>query len=248
MDLKYTVIIPARYESTRLPGKPVADICGKPMIQRVYEQAMLSNAERVIVASDSPQVSNAVLGFHGEVYGTGVECNSGTERVAEVAKQLNLYDDDIIVNLQGDEPLMPPENIHQVAELLACSSAPMATLYRQGDTPQGYTDPNVVKLVRDNTGNALYFSRQPIPHKGDREYPRYLHHVGIYAYRVDFLKMFVKMRPSELEIMESLEQLRVLQKGIKIATAEALKYPGVGVDTEADLNLVRSIVDENEHS
>ncbi|OSN01508.1 MULTISPECIES: 3-deoxy-manno-octulosonate cytidylyltransferase [Lonsdalea] len=244
--MTFTVIIPARFASSRLPGKPLADINGKPMVIHVMERAQESGAERVIVATDHPDVEQVVRQAGGEVCLTRPDHNSGTERLAEVIERYRLPDDEIIVNIQGDEPMIPPVIVRQVAENLAGSRAGMATLAVPIVGREDVFNPNAVKVVRDAAGYALYFSRAPIP--WDRERfaqskenvgDHFLRHIGIYAYRAGFVRRYVSWAPSELEKIELLEQLRVLWYGEKIHVDVAKAIPSVGVDTPEDLERVR---------
>jgi 3-deoxy-manno-octulosonate cytidylyltransferase (CMP-KDO synthetase) len=251
--VSFHVIIPARYASTRLPGKPLLLIGDKPMLQHVYERALACGAASVVVATDDMRVADAVAEFGGEVCLTAAHHQSGTERLAETAQQLQLPDDAIVVNLQGDEPLMPPELLHQVAALLQGDhGADMATLCTRIHTAAELFDPHVVKVISDRHGKALYFSRAVIPWDRDafavttEELPAsavHFRHLGIYAYRVGYLKSYVTLEPCELERMESLEQLRVLWHGGAIQVAEASRVPGPGVDTAADLQRVRELLE-----
>ncbi|MEH2920224.1 3-deoxy-manno-octulosonate cytidylyltransferase [Samsonia erythrinae] len=244
--MKFNVIIPARFASSRLPGKPLADINGKPMIVHVMARAQESGAQRIIVATDHPDVEAAVRQAGGEVCLTRADHNSGTERLAEVIERYGFADDEVIVNVQGDEPLIPSVIIHQVAENLAASSAGMATLAVPIDTPEEAFNPNAVKVVTDAEGYALYFSRATIPWERER-FARsketigdhFLRHIGIYAYRAGFVRRYVSWAPSQLEQIELLEQLRVLWYGEKIHVAVAKAVPSVGVDTPEDLARVR---------
>ncbi|UVO10104.1 3-deoxy-manno-octulosonate cytidylyltransferase [Pectobacterium polonicum] len=247
--MTFTVIIPARFASSRLPGKPLADINGKPMVVHVMERALESGAQRVIVATDHPDVEAAVRQAGGEVCLTRADHNSGTERLAEVIEQYGFTDEDIIVNVQGDEPLIPSVIIRQVAENLAASKAGMATLTVPIETSEEAFNPNAVKVVTDAEGYALYFSRATIP--WDRERfaqskeaigDHFLRHIGIYAYRAGFVRRYVTWAPSQLEQIELLEQLRVLWYGEKIHVAVAKAVPSVGVDTPEDLARVRQIM------
>ncbi|MBN3206635.1 3-deoxy-manno-octulosonate cytidylyltransferase [Pectobacterium brasiliense] len=247
--MTFTVIIPARFASSRLPGKPLADINGKPMVVHVMERALESGAQRVIVATDHPDVEAAVQQAGGEVCLTRADHNSGTERLAEVIERYGFTDDDIIVNVQGDEPLIPSVIIRQVAENLAASKAGMATLAVPIETSEEAFNPNAVKVVTDAEGYALYFSRATIP--WDRERfaqsketigDRFLRHIGIYAYRAGFVRRYVSWAPSQLEQIELLEQLRVLWYGEKIHVAVAKAIPSVGVDTPEDLARVRQVM------
>ncbi|WP_339387963.1 3-deoxy-manno-octulosonate cytidylyltransferase [Vibrio caribbeanicus] len=246
--MAFTVVIPARYQSSRLPGKPLADIGGKTMVQRVYEQALLSGAESVIIATDDVRVENAVKKFGGQLCMTSSKHESGTERLAEVVENMAIPDDHIVVNVQGDEPLIPPSNIAQVAENLAKSLAPMSTLAVEIENKDEVFNPNVVKVVRDEACHALYFSRASIP--WDREnFPEIssssnplLRHIGIYAYRAGFINKYVSWQTSPLEQIECLEQLRVLYYGEKIHVDIARECPPAGVDTPEDLEIVRRLV------
>ncbi|PQQ28056.1 3-deoxy-manno-octulosonate cytidylyltransferase [Photorhabdus hindustanensis] len=249
----FTVIIPARFASTRLPGKPLADIHGKPMIIRVMERAKRSGAKRVIVATDNHDVVDAVVAAGGEVCLTNENHHSGTERLAEVIDKYQFADDEIIVNVQGDEPLIPEEIIKQVAENLAGCKAGMATLAVQIHDAEEAFNPNAVKVVMDKQGYALYFSRATIPWERDRFMQsretigdNFLRHIGIYAYRAGFIRRYVQWEPSPLEQIEMLEQLRVLWYGEKIHVGIASKAPAVGVDTPEDLIAVRKMFIETD--
>lgn len=244
--MSFVVIIPARYASTRLPGKPLKDINGKPMIVHVLERARESGAGRIIVATDNDQVARAVEAAGGEVCMTRADHHSGTERLAEVIEKCDFSDDTIIVNVQGDEPMIPPVIIRQVAENLAQSLAGMATLAVPIDCAEEAFNPNAVKVVIDAQGYALYFSRATIPWDRDRfAHSRktigdcFLRHIGIYGYRAGFIRQYIRWEPSQLEEIEMLEQLRVLWNGEKIHVAVAKEVPGIGVDTQEDLELVR---------
>jgi len=250
--LSFHVIIPARYASTRLPAKPLLDIGGKPMLQHVYERAQRSGAASVTVATDDARIEAAVMAFGGAVCLTSAHHQSGTERLAEAATQLGLKGDDIVVNLQGDEPLMPPKLLRQVAQILEGDhGADMSTLCTRIHTAAELFDPHVVKVVMDRQGNALYFSRAVIPWDRDafavttEELPEkaiHYRHLGLYAYRVGFLEEYVTKSACDLERMESLEQLRVLWHGGRIHVAEAEEMPGPGVDTAEDLERVRALL------
>jgi len=251
--VKFTVVIPARYDSTRLPGKPLVDIAGKPMIQHVYERAQESGAENIIIATDDQRVAEAATGFAAEVCITSSEHSSGTERLSEVVTKLGLNNDEIVVNLQGDEPLMPPALIHQVAQNLADHrQASVATLAEKIHTAAELFDPHAVKVISDQNGYAIYFSRAPIPWDRDtftvttEELPEqalHFRHIGLYAYRAEFINKYVSWPACELERMESLEQLRVLWHGHKIHVAEADESAIAGVDTEADLIRTRQVLE-----
>ncbi|AIX74248.1 MAG: 3-deoxy-manno-octulosonate cytidylyltransferase [Mixta calida] len=247
--MSFVAIIPARFASTRLPGKPLVDIHGKPMVVHVMERAMQSGADRVIVATDHPDVAAAVTAAGGEVCLTRPDHQSGTERLAEVIEQCQFADDTIIVNVQGDEPLIPPEIICQVANNLAASVAGMATLAVPIDSAEEAFNPNAVKVVRDAQGYALYFSRATIPWDRERFAQSHdtvgdslLRHIGIYAYRAGFIRRYVSWEPSQLEQIELLEQLRVLWYGEKIHVDVARTTPAAGVDTAEDLARVRAVL------
>ena len=253
MSCAFTVVIPARYASTRLPGKPLQLIAGKPMIQWVWEQACKSGAERVVVATDDPRIVEACQGFGAQALLTREDHNSGTDRLAEVATQLGLAADAIVVNVQGDEPLIPPSVIDQVAANLAAhTEARMATLAEPIEDVQTLFNPNVVKVVTDLNGLALTFSRATLPwardafaksHEHLPEGVPYRRHIGIYAYRAGFLHDFVSWGPCWLENTESLEQLRALWHGVRIHVADALEAPPTGVDTAEDLERVRRLLE-----
>jgi 3-deoxy-manno-octulosonate cytidylyltransferase (CMP-KDO synthetase) len=240
------VVIPARHASTRLPGKPLLDIAGKPMIQHVYERARQSGAARVVVATDDERIQAAVAAFGGEVCMTADHHQSGTDRIAEVITLLALAPDDIVVNLQGDEPLMPPDLITQVAAALTNQPrAVMASACHPIKDRPTLLNPNVVKVVLDAEGFALYFSRAAIPWPRDAmtqsgEFPvQALHHIGLYAYRAGFVSRYAGWPPCPLEKIEALEQLRVLWHGEKIVMHITDTKPETGVDTAEDLERVR---------
>ncbi|WP_435929726.1 3-deoxy-manno-octulosonate cytidylyltransferase [Dryocola sp. BD613] len=244
--MSFVAIIPARYSSTRLPGKPLKDINGKPMVVHVLERARESGAERIIVATDHEEVARAVEAAGGEVCMTRADHQSGTERLAEVIEKCGFGDETVIVNVQGDEPMIPPVIIRQVAENLANSQAGMATLAVPIHSAEEAFNPNAVKVVMDAQGYALYFSRATIPWDRDR-FARsrekigdtFLRHIGIYGYRAGFIRRYISWAPSQLEQIEMLEQLRVLWNGEKIHVAVAKAIPGTGVDTPEDLERVR---------
>ena len=253
--MSFVVVIPARYASTRLPGKPLADIHGKPMVQHVVEKALQSGADRVIVATDDQRVAQALAATGVEVCMTSPDHQSGTERLAEVCRHYGFAADTIIVNVQGDEPLIQPAIIRQVADNLAAATAPMATLSVPIKDAEEAFNSNAVKVVTDKDGYALYFSRASIPWDRDRFAAsdraagsheqiggHYQRHIGIYAYRAGFIQRYVDWAPSVLEQVEALEQLRVLWYGEKIHVAQALEAPPVGVDTQADLEKVRALL------
>jgi 3-deoxy-manno-octulosonate cytidylyltransferase (CMP-KDO synthetase) len=240
--MSFVVVIPARYASTRLPGKPLRMIGDWPMIRHVYERARQSRAEAVYIATDSPEIMQAAATFTGNVILTGDHHQSGTDRIQEVVTKLALDEHSIVVNVQGDEPLIPPALIDQVADdLMAHTDAGISSLYEPIDDPLSLHNPNVVKVVTDAKGYALYFSRSPLPWHdpqagatGEAKVSA-LRHIGIYAYRVATLNAFVAWSPSLLERTERLEQLRALHNGVKIHMLSAnVAAPG-GVDTEEDL-------------
>jgi 3-deoxy-manno-octulosonate cytidylyltransferase (CMP-KDO synthetase) len=249
MSGEFTVVIPARYASSRLPGKPLVEIAGKPMIQHVWERAVQSGARRVVVATDDARVLKAAQRFGADACMTSAEHASGTDRIAEVARSEGWLDEQVIVNLQGDEPLTPPSVLAQVADNLAARpEAEMATLCTPVLGREEFLDPHVVKVVRDHAGYALYFSRAPIPFERDRdlgrdlESGRVLRHLGIYAYRSGFLQRYAKMPHCMLETTERLEQLRALYHGVRIHVDVAQEVPGHGVDTAEDLARVAALV------
>ncbi len=252
MSAAFTVVIPARFASTRLPGKPLQEIAGKPMIQHVWEQACKSSAQQVVVATDDARIVSACEAFGARVVLTRVEHNSGTDRLAEVASQLGLASDAIVVNVQGDEPLIPPAIIDQVAANLAAHpEAAIATLAEPIEDVTALFNPNVVKVSSDINGLALTFSRAPLPWARDalaqdrNVLPAgvpYRRHIGIYAYRAGFLHDFVAWGPCQLEDTECLEQLRALWHGVRIHVADALQSPPAGVDTAEDLERVRRLL------
>ena len=250
--MKFTVIIPARFASTRLPGKPLLDIAGKPMIQHVYERALESGAERVVIATDEVKIETVAKGFGAQVCMTAAHHRSGTERLSEVVNKLGLGVDEIVVNLQGDEPMMSSQLVHQVAQNLSDhAQASVATLAERIHNAAELFDPNAVKVVCDEQGYALYFSRAPIPWDRDAfavtmaELPQrshHLRHIGLYAYRAGFINQYVSWPACTLEEVESLEQLRVLWRGHKIHVAEAQVATVAGVDTASDLERVRQLL------
>ena len=246
--MAFTVIIPARYGSTRLPGKPLLDILGKPMVQRVWEQAQLSNAERVVIATDDSRILQVAESFGAEVCMTRPEHPSGTDRLQQVARELGLPDEHIVVNVQGDEPLIPPQVIDQVATNLAQhSQAGIATLCEKISDIAELVSPNVVKVVRDEKGRALYFSRAPVPYPRDafnetmNSMPAsgaWFRHIGMYAYRTNFLHQYVGWVPAPQEVLECLEQLRALHHGVAVHVEEACHQVPAGIDTPEDLTAV----------
>lgn len=232
-------VIPARYQSTRLPGKPLADINGKPMVQWVYERAAQSSIlDAVIVATDDERVMEVVRSFGGKAELTSREHATGTDRVAEVAGKL---DAGVVVNIQGDEPFIHPGMIGEIVRpLLEDESIPMCTIKREITAGEDLSDPNVVKVVTDMSGFALYFSRSLIPYPRYREAHRAYEHIGLYSYRKDFLMHFSKLKPTSLERTESLEQLRALENGFKIKVVLTMHdYVALSVDTPEDLDRAR---------
>lgn len=245
MSAGFKVVIPARYGSTRLPGKPLLDIAGKPMIAHVCEHALEAKAEQVVVATDDQRIFDTVSRLGLQVVMTDPEHQSGTERIAEVADKLGWQADDIVVNLQGDEPLIPPDYIRDVATALAGQTqAGIATLAAKIHDSDEIFNPNAVKVVLDKNGYALYFSRAPIPweratfpdrHDLSASALPHLRHIGMYAYTVGFLQRYCSWNASPLESVESLEQLRILWHGEKVLVQIVEQTPEAGVDTEEDL-------------
>ena len=246
----FKVVVPARYGSSRLLGKPLAELHGKPMIVHVAERCMASGAEEVLVATDDARIVEAVMAAGFEAMMTRADHPSGSDRVMEVARARSWPDEAIVINVQGDEPRIPPAVIEQVAQILqADPTRPVATLCEPIRNPATLTDPNAVKVVRDLGGRALYFSRAPIPFERDDPSagsgqepgrPLGLRHVGIYGYRLSALERFVELPVSELERIEQLEQLRLLENGIQIIVADACEPVPAGVDTPADLERARA--------
>lgn len=244
----FCIVIPARWQSSRLPGKPLLDIAGKALLLRVCEQAARANARQLVVATDDERIEAAVKSWGYEVVMTQVDHESGSDRVAEVAEKMGWSDDQIMVNVQGDEPLIDPRAIQQVAANLAANSAAgIATLSSKLAEASELSDPNAVKVVTDNQGMALYFSRAPIPWcrdagAGNLEQAR--RHIGIYAYRVGSLKQITQLPVADIERSESLEQLRAMAAGIRIHVEDACADTGPGVDTQADLLSVAAILEQ----
>jgi 3-deoxy-manno-octulosonate cytidylyltransferase (CMP-KDO synthetase) len=237
---EFVVVIPCRYASTRLPGKPLRDINGEPMLQHVFRRATESAANDVIIATDDERIADAAEGFGARVCMTGDGHQSGTDRIAEVCDLMDWADDRIVVNLQGDEPMMPAQLINQCAGILQDRAVHIGTLASPLASQTDFADPNVVKVIIDKDFNAIYFSRAAIPHPRaarSLEMARgiALHHHGIYAYRCGVLRQFVAAEPSGLEQCEQLEQLRALYLGLTIRIAVPVRRPGAGVDTESDL-------------
>ena len=240
-------IIPARYDSKRLPGKPLALIQDRPMIQHVYEHAArAASLQRLLVATDDARIQQALARFGGEVLMTSGDHKSGTDRVAEAARQLMLSDQAIVVNIQGDEPLLHPEMIDSLADTLkAKADVDMATLAHPSTDKNDFHDSAVVKVVLDSEGRALSFSRAPFPALTEASSaPKYYKHLGFYGYRNKFLQEFTKLPPGVLERQEKLEQLRALEHGFRISVV-ITPHDSVGVDTPEDLALVRNILDKS---
>lgn len=240
----FTVVVPARMASTRLPGKMLLEIGGLPVIVRTARQALTSAATRVVVATDHADIANALANESCEVVMTSPTHQSGSDRLAEVVELLGLSDQEIVVNVQGDEPLIPPRLINETAAALANARAntPMATAARKITEGQAIQDPNVVKVVMNMHQEALYFSRAPIPFARDARVGDVWHHIGIYAYRAKFLREFSQLQPSTLELCESLEQLRVLDHG-KAIQVHCFDYDsGFGIDTQHDLDRARAAI------
>jgi 3-deoxy-manno-octulosonate cytidylyltransferase (CMP-KDO synthetase) len=248
---EFYVVIPARYASTRLPGKPLLDIAGKPMVVWVAERAKNSGAKQIVVATDDLRIVDAVKRYDHKVVMTRVDHVSGTDRIAEVALAQQWPDDALIVNVQGDEPLIEASLIVEVANTLSNHpESVMATACHAIHSKADFLNPNIVKVVLDVQSNALYFSRAPIPYPRDAfaanldlpdNMPIY-RHIGIYAYRAKFLKQYASLQAGVLEQIESLEQLRVLHHGYKISVSISRNAPAAGVDTQEDLDYVRSII------
>ena len=248
----FRVVIPARYASGRLPGKALLPIAGKPMVQWVYERAKASVASEVLIATDDLLIVSAAHSFDAETVMTDAAHASGTDRIAEVARVRKWLDDDIVVNVQGDEPLIPPALIDQVAAVLETNrQADIATLATPILSMEEFMDPNVVKVVTNAAGRALYFSRAPMPWNRDgaaagiasqKSFSGARRHVGIYAYRVGALVRLASLAPSPLETREKLEQLRALENGMQIAVAETLERPGPDVNTAADFERVGALL------
>lgn len=249
MSADYKLVIPARHASTRLPGKPLALINGQPMIWHVYQCAKATSADEIVIATDHADIADVCAGFGADVVMTSENHPSGTDRIAEVAKLRGWSEHDIVVNLQGDEPLTPPQILEQVAQNLhAHPMAGIATLCSRISSASELMDPHKVKVVRDVNNYALYFSRAPIPWERDvleveqSAEKIAFRHIGIYAYRVSFLNQYAEMAPCALEQLEKLEQLRAMWYGIKIHVDQAIASPGHGVDTEEDLVQVAALL------
>jgi len=260
----YHIIIPSRFASTRLPGKPLLDVCGKPLIQRVYERALQSKATDVVIATDDERIAEAAENFHAQICMTSEHHPTGTDRIAEVVDKMGYADDEIVVNVQGDEPLIPPYLIDKVAgDLIENEFAEVSTLCEQIIDFEQLFDPNIVKVVMDNDGYAMYFSRAPIPWNRDQFKninlssndsmtllnrslisDCYYRHIGIFAYRVGLLREFTAWPHCIVEVTEKLEQLRILWNGCGIYVGISDETTGIGVDTEEDLAKVRKLFAE----
>ena len=248
MNTEFRIVIPARAASERLPGKPLLDVGGKPLLQRVWDCARQSGATQVVIATDDQAIQEAAKSFGGQVVMTRSDHVSGSDRIAECITALGWPTDMVVVNLQGDEPEMPAACLNQVASMLSQDTdADAASLYQEIDDPGEVRDPNAVKVVVDEQGRALYFSRAPIPEYRQFESIEvaaaqgeiWKRHIGLYAYRAGALTHFTSLEPTPLELAERLEQLRILESGGKIAMASAIQPVPAGVDTPADLERVR---------
>jgi 3-deoxy-manno-octulosonate cytidylyltransferase (CMP-KDO synthetase) len=248
--MRFHVVIPARYASSRLPGKPLVDIAGKPMVLHVLQRALEAGAESVVVATDDSRVQQVIVAAGYQALMTSADHQSGTERLVEVAEILGWPDETLVVNVQGDEPLIDPALIREAArQLVLHDDAVMATLAHPVHDPADFTNPNVVKVVTDQAGYALYFSRAPIPWPRDafarqQTMPQdmgVLRHIGLYAYRAGFLRTYASLSASPLERHEMLEQLRVLWHGYRISLGITPIAPAAGVDTADDLARVRAL-------
>ena len=242
MQTPFSIIIPARYASTRLPGKSLLDIKGKPLIQHVFDTASGTQAKKIYIATDDEKIATTAESFGASVVLTSVEHQSGTDRIAEAVKQLEIDDSEIIVNLQGDEYGLPVSLVNQVASnLFNHPDKQVATLCEAITTMDNYTDPNIVKVIFDKNNTALYFSRSPIPSNRSGGLPEIAYrHIGLYAYQAGYLREFTQLKPCAAEKAEALEQLRVLYNGGKIHVEIAVDETGIGVDTAEDLELARA--------
>lgn len=245
MNAPFRIAIPARYASTRFPGKPLAMIAGRTMLEHVWQRAREAGADEVVVATDDDRIASAAEGFGARVCMTRADHASGTDRLAEVAALRGWGNDDIVVNLQGDEPLTPPVVLRQVADdLAACGDASMSTLAVPLEFTGAFEEPNVVKVVTDRAGYALYFSRASIPYPRDPSAATARRHLGIYAYRAGFLRRFTALEPAPIERAEQLEQLRALWHGYRIHVRDAAAVPAAGVDAPEDLERVAAALRE----
>ena len=241
--MKFLGVIPSRYASTRLEGKPLKDICGHTMIEWVYKRTKLSNLDEVVVSTDDERIYKEVERFGGKAILTSKEHENGTSRIAEVCTKYEDYD--VIVNVQGDEPLIEPEMINSIINSFKeDDTISMSTLKYKIDTMEEIENPNYVKVITDKKGYALYFSRSVIPYPRKLDIQNYYKHVGIYGYKRDFVVEYAKMEPTPLELSESLEQLRALENGYRIKVMET-PYKIIGVDTQEELEKVREYIKEN---
>lgn len=242
--MNFKVVIPARYQSTRLPGKVLLEVNGKPIIQYVYENACKSNADEVIIATDDQRIIDAAKKFNANICLTSIQHASGTDRIAEVAEKNAWNDDVVIVNVQGDEPLMPPENIKQVAEnLVNDADVSMSTLCAEILDKKEYENPNVVKVCFDEKNHALIFSRKTKSfNRFNKDKVSIFRHLGVYAYYVEFLKIYTKLHTSDGEVRESLEQLRALDNNYKIYVDICRSPTGIGIDTLEDYEYFQQIM------
>lgn len=241
--MKIVAIIPSRYQSSRFPGKPLAQICGKPMIQHVYENVKkVAALDAVYVATDDDRIYEAVEAFGGQVLMTSDKHTCGTDRLAECADILNLNDDVLVLNIQGDEPMIRQEMVQDLIDAFDSDDVYMGTLKKAIDQEEEIGNPNVVKVITNVQGNAIYFSRYPIPFERDGKKAKHYKHIGVYGYKTWFLKHYSKMEKTGLEIAESLEQLRVIERGYQIRVNET-KYQTVGVDTPEQLAQVEALME-----
>ncbi len=254
MKPAYHIVIPARYASERLPGKVLLDVAGQPLLQLVWQRAIESSAESVVIATDDQRIVTTAESFGAQVVLTRTDHHSGSDRIAECADLLGWPDQQLIVNLQADEPQMPATCLEQVAILLdERADCQVASLYWPISEADEVNNPNVVKVVTDRHGNALYFSRSPIPYvRGCADVDtaiatgkRWKRHLGLYAYRLSALRSYAAMPPTALELAERLEQLRILEQGGRIAMARAKEFIPAGIDTEEDLQRIREITRSN---
>ena len=241
MPTNFSIIIPARYYSTRLPGKPLLLIKDKPLIQHIFEIASSTQAEKILIATDNSEIIDTVTSFGGTAILTSSEHQSGTDRIAEVVEKLNINDEEIIINLQGDEFDLPPQLINKLASnLLKNTNFDVATLCVRIQSMNEYTDPNVVKVIFDAKNSAIYFSRSPIPADRSGKLPEEVYkHIGLYAYRAGYLKKFTQLERCALEKIEQLEQLRILYNGGRIHLDVVANNKGIGIDTSDDLKAAR---------
>ena len=241
MPTNFSIIIPARYNSSRLPGKPLLLIKDKPLIQHIFETAASTQAERILIATDNSEIIDTVTSFGGTAILTSSEHQSGTDRIAEVVEKLNINDEEIIINLQGDEFDLPAQLINKLASNLSKNTNfDVATLCVRIQSMNEYTDPNVVKVIFDAKNSAIYFSRSPIPADRSGKLPEEVYkHIGLYAYRAGYLKKFTQLKRCKLEKIEQLEQLRILYNGGKIHLDVVANNKGIGIDTSKDLKAAR---------